>query len=152
MSATSFCNRDSPEASGVAPRPNATPSRWTPRRRRARTRPGPFLTESGFQYLGDCTLDPESTLGLEAKAPSAPGVYSFVVDDIVLYVGLTLNSLRTRFDQYRYGHEAITTALDNGCSLEDVKCAAGHSEPGTTKLYDRRVYNSEKSASFFATY
>ena len=30
--------------------------------------------------------------------------------------------------------------------------AAGHSEPGTTKLYDRRGYNPEKSASFFATY
>jgi hypothetical protein len=30
--------------------------------------------------------------------------------------------------------------------------AAGHSEPSTTKLYDRRGYNPEKSASFFATY
>jgi hypothetical protein len=46
----------------------------------------------------------------------------------------------------------ITTALENGCSLEDVQCAAGHSEPGTTKPFDRRGYNPEKSASFFATY
>jgi hypothetical protein len=69
-----------------------------------------ILTESGFQYLGDWTLDPESALRLEAKAPSAPGVYSFVVDDIVVYVGLTLNSLRTRFDQYRYGHEGQKTS------------------------------------------
>lgn len=30
--------------------------------------------------------------------------------------------------------------------------AGGHSEPGTTKLYDRRGYNPEKSASFFAAY
>jgi hypothetical protein len=30
--------------------------------------------------------------------------------------------------------------------------AAGHVEPGSTKLYDRRGYNPEKSASFFATY
>jgi integrase/recombinase XerD len=30
--------------------------------------------------------------------------------------------------------------------------AAGYREPGTTKLYDRRGYNPEKSASFFATY
>jgi integrase/recombinase XerD len=30
--------------------------------------------------------------------------------------------------------------------------AAGHAEPGTTKIYDRRGYNPEKSASFFATY
>jgi site-specific recombinase XerD len=46
----------------------------------------------------------------------------------------------------------ITTALENGCSLEDVQRAAGHREPSTTKLYDRRGYNPEKSASFFATY
>jgi hypothetical protein len=45
-----------------------------------------------------------------------------------------------------------TTALENGCSLEDVQRAAGHREPSTTKLYDHRGYNQEKSASFFTTY
>jgi hypothetical protein len=30
--------------------------------------------------------------------------------------------------------------------------AAGHRDPSTTKLYDRRGYNPEKAASFFATY
>jgi len=43
-------------------------------------------------------------------------------------------------------------ALENGAALDDVQRPAGHSEPGTTKLYDRRGYNPEKSASFFATY
>ena len=46
----------------------------------------------------------------------------------------------------------ITTALENGAQLEDVKKAAGHRDPSTTKLYDRRGYNPEKAASFFATY
>jgi site-specific recombinase XerD len=46
----------------------------------------------------------------------------------------------------------ITTVLENGATLDDVQRAAGRSEPGTTKLYDRRGYNPEKSASFFATY
>jgi integrase/recombinase XerD len=46
----------------------------------------------------------------------------------------------------------ITTALDNGASLEDVQSAAGHADPSTTQLYDRRGYNPEKSASFFANY
>jgi hypothetical protein len=32
----------------------------------------------------------------------------------------------------------ITTALENGAQLEDVQKAAGHRDPGTTKLYDRR--------------
>jgi integrase/recombinase XerD len=57
--------------------------------------------------------------------------------------GYSAHSMRATF---------ITTALENGCSLEDVQRAAGHREPGTTKLYDRRGNNPEKSASFFATY
>jgi integrase/recombinase XerD len=46
----------------------------------------------------------------------------------------------------------ITTALETDATLDDVQRAAGHSEPGNTKLYDHRGYNPEKSASFFATY
>ena len=46
----------------------------------------------------------------------------------------------------------ITTALEHGAQLKDVQKAAGHRDPGTTKLYDRRGYNPEKAASFFATY
>ena len=46
----------------------------------------------------------------------------------------------------------ITTALENCVTLDDVQRATWHAEPGTTKLYDRRGYNPEKSASFFATY
>jgi len=46
----------------------------------------------------------------------------------------------------------ITTALENGAQLEDVQKAAGHRDPSTTKLYDRRGYNPEKAASFFAIY
>jgi integrase/recombinase XerD len=46
----------------------------------------------------------------------------------------------------------ITTALKNGATLDDVQRAAGHAQPGTTKLYDRRGYDPEKSASFFAAY
>lgn len=37
----------------------------------------------------------------------------------------------------------ITTGLDNGASLEDVQRAAGHRDPSTTKLYDRKDYSPE---------
>jgi integrase/recombinase XerD len=57
--------------------------------------------------------------------------------------GYSAHSMRATF---------ITTALENGAQLEDVQKAAGHRDPGTTKLYDRRGYNPEKAASFFATY
>ncbi len=40
----------------------------------------------------------------------------------------------------------------NGAQLKDVQKAAGHRDPSTNKLYDRRGYNPEKAASFFATY
>ena len=46
----------------------------------------------------------------------------------------------------------ITTALENGAQLEDMQKAAGHRDPSTTKLYDRRGYSPERAASFFATY
>jgi site-specific recombinase XerD len=57
--------------------------------------------------------------------------------------GYSAHSMRATF---------ITTALNNGASLEDVQRDVGHADPSTTKLYDRRGHNPEKSASFFATY
>jgi hypothetical protein len=48
--------------------------------------------------------------------------------------------------------ERHTRARKESVSLEDVQRAAGHVDPGITKLYDRRGYNPEKSASFFANY
>lgn len=57
--------------------------------------------------------------------------------------GYTAHSMRATF---------ITTALSNGASLEDVQRDVGHADPSTTKLYDRRGHNPEKSASFFAVY
>jgi hypothetical protein len=68
------------------------------------------LTDAGFQFLGEWTHDPESLLRLDAKAPVAPGVYAFVVDDIVVYVGLTLSGLKTHLDQYRRGHKGQRTS------------------------------------------
>ena len=63
--------------------------------------------------------------------------------EIGLVRGYSAHSMRATF---------ITTALENGAQLEDVQKAAGHRDPSTTKLYDRRGYNPEKAASFFATY
>ena len=56
--------------------------------------------------------------------------------------GYSAHSIRTTF---------ITT-LENGAQLEDVQKAAGHRDLSTTKLYDRRGYDPETTASLFATY
>ncbi len=58
--------------------------------------------------------------------------------------GYSADSMRATF--------ITTAALENGAQLEDVQKAAGHRDPSTTKLYDRRGYDPEKAASFFATY
>jgi site-specific recombinase XerD len=76
-----------------------------------------------------------------------PGAIDRMVRKYAARIGLargySAHSMRATF---------ITTALENGAQLEDVQKAAGHRDPSTTKLYDRRGYNPEKAASFFATY
>jgi integrase/recombinase XerD len=76
-----------------------------------------------------------------------PGAIDRLVRKYAAQIGLargySAHSMRATF---------ITTALENGAQLEDVQKAAGHRDPSTTKLYDRRGYNPEKAASFFATY
>jgi integrase/recombinase XerD len=85
--------------------------------------------------------------GLEARRFLHPDVIDRTLRKYARHIGLdrgySAHSMRATF---------ITTALDNGASLEDVQSAAGHADPSTTKLYDRRGYNPEKSASFFANY
>jgi site-specific recombinase XerD len=75
-----------------------------------------------------------------------------MIDRVVRkYAGAELGLVRD-YSAHSMRATFITTALENGAQLEDVQKAAGHADPGTTKLYDRRGYNPEKAASFFATY
>jgi integrase/recombinase XerD len=41
----------------------------------------------------------------------------------------------------------ITHALESSASLEDVQAAAGHADPSTTKLYDRRGRHPARAAT-----
>lgn len=63
------------------------------------------LLHAGFLSIGEWTRTLEGELKLDAKPPTEPSVYAFVVDDVVVYVGLTINGLKTRLDQYRVGHK-----------------------------------------------
>ena len=82
-----------------------------------------------------------------ARRHMAPDAIDRVLRKHAARLGLTrgysAHSMRATF---------ITTALENGASLEQVQKAVGHRDPSTTKLYDRRGYNPEKSAAFFASY
>lgn len=91
------------------------------------------LAHNGKAALRCREMDPDAIDRLVRKYALALG----------LARGYSAHSMRATF---------ITTALKNGAQLEDVQKAAGHRDPSTTKVYDRRGYNPEKAASFFATY
>jgi integrase/recombinase XerD len=91
------------------------------------------LRHNGKQDAARRHMDPDAIDRVVRKYAAALG----------LDRGYSAHSMRATF---------ITTALENGAQLEDVQKAAGHRDPSATKLYDRRGYNPEKAASFFATY
>lgn len=51
------------------------------------------LLEGGFHHLGEWLLSEDGEFELSAQAPVAPGVYAFVVDGWVRYVGLMQRGL-----------------------------------------------------------
>lgn len=75
-----------------------------------------------------------------------------MVDRVLRKYAAKALGLRKGFSAHSMRATFITTALENGASLEDVQRDVGHADPSTTKLYDRRGHNPEKSASFFANY
>jgi hypothetical protein len=66
------------------------------------------LLHAGFHFLGEWKGQDED-FQIDARAPVDAGVYAFVVDDVVVYVGLTLRGLRSRLDGYRRGYERQKT-------------------------------------------
>ena len=69
-----------------------------------------FLLQAGFKLLGVWTQPSAGEILLSAKAPNDPGVYAFILDGVIVYVGLTQTGLRTRLDHYRRGHERQRTS------------------------------------------
>jgi hypothetical protein len=69
-----------------------------------------FLLKAGFKLLGSWTQAVPGEILLSAKAPNDPGVYAFILEGVIVYVGLTQTGLRTRLDHYRRGHERQRTS------------------------------------------
>jgi len=70
--------------------------------------PPSVLLEAGFEPIGEWKLT-DGRLELNGQAPHEAGVYAFVLDDSVAYVGVTQNGLQTRMEQYRRGHSGQRT-------------------------------------------
>jgi hypothetical protein len=76
--------------------------------------PPSLLLDAGFRKLGEWRIA-EQKIELENRAPSSPGVYAFLLNEAVVYVGVTQNGLQVRMDQYRQGHSGQrTSARVNG--------------------------------------
>lgn len=68
------------------------------------------IVEGGFSQIGEWVIDLSGELSLHGEAPKAPGVYAFVVDGWVAYVGVASRSLAKRL--YLYGKPGIGQATN----------------------------------------
>lgn len=66
------------------------------------------LLRAGFHFFGECQSAEDGFI-FDVKATTDAGVYAFVVEDIIMYVGLTQKGLRQRLEGYRRGHERQRT-------------------------------------------
>ena len=92
------------------------------------------LLKAGVQHVGNWLALPDGTIKIDGKIPAHPGVYALVLDGVVVYVGLTLNGLQTRMDQYRRGHKGQRTSarvcsatIWMGCARSSWRVLAGAS-------------------------
>ncbi|USI76535.1 GIY-YIG nuclease family protein [Sphingopyxis sp. USTB-05] len=68
------------------------------------------LLDAGFIRIGEWTSVSEEVFVLDTSAPREPGVYAFVVDGVIRYIGLTQRGIRTRMAHYVRGHSRQRTS------------------------------------------
>lgn len=100
------------------------------------TVPPNVLLNAGFRIAGQWKRTPDG-IEVDGDPPKQPGVYAFVLNDVLVYVGVTLSSLRGRMAQYRRAHPRqrtsfrvnglIKAALDEG---KNVTVLIATPEPG----------------------
>jgi hypothetical protein len=108
--------RGSPKNDGAGPKETqpvrSPPQQW----------PMQKLIDSGFERISDCQIGEGDAFRYSTPAPTGAGVYAFVVDGIVKYVGLTRFGLRTRLGHYVYGHKGQkTSARIKGLILDALR-------------------------------
>jgi hypothetical protein len=100
--------------------------------------PPTALLEAGFCVGGDWKLNADGAISFTGRLPDDPGVYAFVLDEVVVYVGVTLRSLPGRMRQYRRGdprqrtsariNGRIRLALESNQVLKDLFATPNHSD------------------------
>lgn len=93
------------------------------------------LLKFGFEVTGQWMLADDGIL-LDGLPPGEPGVYAFVLNEQIVYVGLTQTALKTRMGHYRLGHskqktsarvkELIQRSLSDGGEVMVLTCIPGN--------------------------
>ncbi|WP_296585363.1 GIY-YIG nuclease family protein [Xanthobacter sp.] len=79
-----------------------------------------FLVDAGFKKLGHWVAK-EGGISLFAPVSKDPGVYAFVVDDQIMYVGITRKGFHRRMYNYQRGHHRQRTSHRiNGIITEQI--------------------------------
>ena len=68
------------------------------------------LTDAGFERLGAWVADGAGGIGLDTSAPRDAGVYVFVVDGLIKYIGVSRAGIRSRMSNYRLGQAGQKTS------------------------------------------
>lgn len=68
------------------------------------------LLKNGFTYVSDWQVASHGGLSLDRPIPDQPGLYAFVLEDEVVYVGVTHRTLHARMGDYRRGHALQRTS------------------------------------------
>jgi site-specific recombinase XerD len=95
-----------------------------------------YLDQSGLRYA-----DPQSSLfRTTVRRTKRLTHHGMTADDIARMVKRRLHDagLSTRMSPHSFRVTTITDLLEHGVPLADVQYLAGHADPRTTRLYDRR--------------
>lgn len=68
------------------------------------------LIEAGFERLGIWVGDGDGGIALDTPAPRDAGVYVFVVDRLIKYIGVSRAGIRSRMSNYRLGQAGQRTS------------------------------------------
>jgi hypothetical protein len=83
------------------------------------------LLDAGFVLLGEWRSTSDAGFELSTVAPVDAGVYAFVVDGAVRYIGLTQTGIRSRLGHYKYGYaRQRTSARVKGLILEALSAGS----------------------------
>jgi hypothetical protein len=68
------------------------------------------LIDAGFERLGTWIADGAGGIALDTKAPRGAGVYAFVVDSVIKYIGVSRAGIASRMSNYRAGQKGQRTS------------------------------------------